>query len=44
MYDVSNRDSFEVLNNWLSEMKQHLLSPQDFNNIVVVVCANKVSH
>ena len=42
IYDVTNRSSFESLNGWLKEMRAHLSSASDMDNIVFIVCANKV--
>lgn len=43
VYDVTNRASFEALESWLSEMKAEIGNPSDMDNIVFIVCANKVS-
>lgn len=42
MYDVTNRSSFDVLSDWLSELRNNLANPTDMDSIVFVVCANKV--
>ena len=42
VYDVTNRASFEVLGDWLIEMRTNLSKPQDLDSVVFVVCANKV--
>lgn len=41
VYDVTDRTSFENMSVWLSEMKSHVID--ESNNIIIVVCANKVS-
>ena len=43
VYDVSDRASFESLDHWLAEMRNEIGNPADMDNIVFVVCANKVS-
>ncbi len=40
VYDVTDRTSFENMSVWLSEMKSHVID--ESNNIIIVVCANKV--
>ena len=42
MYDVSQRSSFDCLADWLVEMRSHLPAPSNIDNIIFVVCANKV--
>lgn len=42
MYDVTNRDSFDSLDNWLNEIKKEIGDPSDVDRVVIVVCANKV--
>ncbi|XP_038653151.1 dnaJ homolog subfamily C member 27, partial [Scyliorhinus canicula] len=41
-YDVGQKDSFDALESWLDEMKQELGPHGNIENIVFVVCANKV--
>lgn len=43
VYDVGQKDSFDALDSWLAEMKQELGSHGNMDNIVFVVCANKVT-
>jgi len=43
VYDVTNQTSFDALDSWLNEMKRDIGSSADFDNVVFVVCANKVS-
>lgn len=42
VYDVGQKDSFEALDTWLAEMKQDLGPHGNMENVVFVVCANKV--
>ena len=42
VYDVTSRASFEVLGEWLVEMRSHLSNPSDMDSVAVAVCANKV--
>ena len=42
MYDVSDRASFDAIDSWLTEMKSDIGNPKEMENIVFVVCANKV--
>ena len=42
VYDVTHRASFEVLGEWLVEMRSHLSNPSDMDSVAVAVCANKV--
>ena len=42
VYDVTNRASFDVLGEWVLEMRSHLSKPSDMDSVAVVVCANKV--
>ena len=42
VYDVSDRQSFESLEHWLNEMKTEVGNQSEIDNIVFVVCANKV--
>lgn len=44
VYDVTNKSSFDALDSWIDEMKNEITSAADIDNIVFVVCANKVSH
>ncbi|XP_067844573.1 dnaJ homolog subfamily C member 27 isoform X2 [Heptranchias perlo] len=41
-YDVGQKDSFDALESWLAEMKQELGPHTNMENIVFVVCGNKV--
>jgi len=41
-YDVTERDSFDSLDYWIEELKHNLPQGQEFDSIVVIVCANKV--
>lgn len=43
VYDVGQKDSFDALDTWLAEMKQDLGPHGNMENIVFVVCANKVT-
>ena len=42
VYDVSNRASFEALDDWLTEMKQEIGAPSEMEKVFFCVCANKV--
>ena len=42
VYDVTNRASFEALDDWMAELKSEIGNASELNNIVIVVCANKV--
>ncbi|XP_062344354.1 dnaJ homolog subfamily C member 27 [Cinclus cinclus] len=42
VYDVGSKESFDSLDSWLAEMKQELGPHGNLENVVVVVCANKV--
>lgn len=42
VYDVGQKDSFDALDSWLAEMKQELGPHGNMDNIVFVVCANKI--
>ncbi|XP_048457009.1 dnaJ homolog subfamily C member 27 isoform X1 [Rhincodon typus] len=42
VYDVGLKDSFDALEGWLTEMKQELGPHGNMENIVFIVCANKV--
>ena len=37
MYDVTNKESFDSIKNWVTELKTHL----EFNNLVVMLIGNK---
>ncbi len=41
VYDVSDRKSFESLDQWITEMRNEIGNPNDVDNIFFVVCANK---
>lgn len=43
VYDVAHKESFDALDSWLAEMKQELGPHGNMENIVFVVCANKVT-
>ncbi|NXB50368.1 DJC27 protein, partial [Leucopsar rothschildi] len=43
VYDVGSKESFDSLDSWLAEMKQELGPHGNMDNIVFVVCANKVA-
>lgn len=43
VYDVGQKESFDALDAWLAEMKQDLGPHGNMENIVFVVCANKVT-
>ena len=43
VYDVTNKSSFDALESWLDEMKHDIGSSADFDNVIFIVCANKVS-
>lgn len=42
VYDVGQKDSFDALDTWLAEMKQDLGPHGNMDNVVFVVCANKI--
>ncbi|XP_056372167.1 dnaJ homolog subfamily C member 27, partial [Oenanthe melanoleuca] len=42
VYDVGSKESFDSLDSWLAEMKQELGPHGSMENVVFVVCANKV--
>ncbi|XP_023802358.1 dnaJ homolog subfamily C member 27, partial [Cyanistes caeruleus] len=42
VYDVGSKESFDSLDSWLAEMRQELGPHASLDNVVVVVCANKV--
>uniref|UniRef100_A0A671NGN6 DnaJ homolog subfamily C member 27 n=1 Tax=Sinocyclocheilus anshuiensis TaxID=1608454 RepID=A0A671NGN6_9TELE len=42
VYDVGLRESFDALDSWLTEMKQEMGSQVNMENIIFIVCANKV--
>lgn len=42
VYDACQKESFDSLDAWLSEMKQELGPQGSIENIVFAVCANKV--
>ncbi len=42
VYDVGLRESFDALDSWLTEMKQEMGSQANMENIIFIVCANKV--
>ncbi|KAK6167912.1 hypothetical protein SNE40_021837 [Patella caerulea] len=42
VYDVSERSSFESLEEWVNEMKSEIGNQSDLENVVVCVCANKI--
>ena len=42
VYDASDRASFDVMDSWMAEMKNDIGNSKDMENIVFVVCANKV--
>uniref|UniRef100_A0A672R6B3 DnaJ homolog subfamily C member 27-like n=1 Tax=Sinocyclocheilus grahami TaxID=75366 RepID=A0A672R6B3_SINGR len=42
VYDVGLRESFDALDSWFTEMKQEMGSQANMENIIFVVCANKV--
>jgi len=42
VYDVTNRSSFDALDVWLDEIRQDIGSSADFDNVIFIVCANKV--
>ncbi|XP_075779418.1 dnaJ homolog subfamily C member 27 isoform X2 [Pelodiscus sinensis] len=42
VYDVGQKESFDALDTWLAEMKQELGPHGNMENIVFVVCANKI--
>lgn len=44
VYDVGLKESFDSLDSWLDEMKQEIGSQTNMENVVFVVCANKVLH
>ena len=42
VYDVSDRGSFDSLEHWLAEIRGEIGSPAEMDNVIFVVCANKV--
>lgn len=44
VYDVGQKESFESLETWLTEMKQELGPQGNMENIVFAVCANKIDN
>ncbi|XP_048154161.1 dnaJ homolog subfamily C member 27 isoform X2 [Corvus hawaiiensis] len=42
VYDVGSKESFDSLDSWLAEMKQELGPHGSMENVVFVVCANKI--
>ncbi|XP_017581335.1 PREDICTED: dnaJ homolog subfamily C member 27, partial [Corvus brachyrhynchos] len=42
VYDVGSKESFDSLDSWLAEMKQELGPHGNMENVVFVVCANKI--
>ncbi|XP_042658895.1 dnaJ homolog subfamily C member 27 isoform X2 [Tyto alba] len=42
VYDVGQKESFDALDAWLAEMKQELGPHGNMENMVFVVCANKI--
>jgi len=42
VYDVTNKTSFNALDDWIAEFRKHMPNPQDIGTIPCVVCANKV--
>ncbi|XP_014674987.1 PREDICTED: dnaJ homolog subfamily C member 27-like isoform X2 [Priapulus caudatus] len=42
VYDVTDRNSFGALQEWLDEMKNEMGNPSDMSNGVFIVCANKI--
>ena len=43
MYDAADKASFDALDSWMAELKSDIGNPKDMENIVFVVCANKVN-
>lgn len=44
VYDVTDRDSFGSLQEWLDEMKNEMDNATEMENCVFIVCANKVQN
>uniref|UniRef100_A0A8C5TUH7 DnaJ heat shock protein family (Hsp40) member C27 n=1 Tax=Malurus cyaneus samueli TaxID=2593467 RepID=A0A8C5TUH7_9PASS len=42
VYDVGSKESFDSLDSWLAGMKQELGPHGNMDNVVFVVCANKI--
>lgn len=42
VFDVTKRESFDVLANWVDELKRDIGSQSDMDKIVIAVCANKI--
>ncbi|XP_053879749.1 dnaJ homolog subfamily C member 27 [Malaclemys terrapin pileata] len=42
VYDVGQKESFDALDGWMAEMKQELGPHGNMENVVFVVCANKI--
>ena len=40
MFDVTQNETFNSLNKWLEEIKQHI-SPKEFQKLILVLCGNK---
>jgi len=43
VYDVTHRSSFDALDSWLDEIKHDIGCSADFDSVIFIVCANKVS-
>ncbi|KAK3088902.1 hypothetical protein FSP39_025243 [Pinctada imbricata] len=41
VYDVADRQSFEALDAWMTEMQNEIGNQSEMDNVVVCVCANK---
>ena len=42
MFDVTKRETFEALDNWLLEIRRELLKKSTCPQPVIIVCANKI--
>ena len=42
VFDVTKRESFDVLSSWLDELRKDISSQSDMDKIVIAVCANKI--
>ncbi len=42
VFDVTNRSSFDCLERWLHEMRTEMRRPGEVDQVVFMVCGNKV--
>lgn len=43
VFDVADRQSFDALDSWMLEMQNEIGNQSEMDNVVVCVCANKVT-